>query len=88
VISIPIGIGGSADPILRRAFRSYRGAEGAIQALESEKLDLLQHYDVPGMETAVAICYWGRSGSLLLASYLDGHDDIVILPMLASEAIY
>jgi len=74
--------------MLRRAFRSYRGEEGAIQALESEKLDVLQHYDVPGMETAVAICYWGRSGSLLLASYLDGHDDIVILPMLASEAIY
>jgi hypothetical protein len=88
VISIPIGMGGSADPILQRAFRSYRDAEGAIQALESEKLDLLQQYDVPGMETAVSICFWGRSGSLLLASYLDGHDDIVILPMLASEAIY
>jgi Sulfotransferase family len=88
VTSIPISIGSSSDPILQRVFRSYRDEEGAIQALESEKLDLLQHYDVPGMETAVAICFWGRSGSLLLASYLDGHDDIVILPMLTSESIY
>ena len=86
-MSIPISIGSSTDPVLQRAFRSYRDEESAIQALGSEKLDLLQHYDVPGMESAVAICFWGRSGSLLLASYLDGHDETVILPMLTSEAI-
>lgn len=88
VLSLPIRFGGSADGILQRAYRSYRGEEGAIRALESEKLGLLRHYDVQGMDTAVAMCFWGRSGSFLLASYLDSHDDIVMLPMIASEAIY
>jgi hypothetical protein len=87
-MSPPIGIGGSADGKLQLAYRWYREQEGAIQALGAEKLGLLQHYDVPGMETALALCFWGRSGSFLLASYLDGHDDIVMLPMVRSEAIY
>jgi hypothetical protein len=40
------------------------------------------------MDRAVAICHWGRSGSLLLASYLDGHPDVVMLPHGVGESIY
>jgi hypothetical protein len=85
---LPIRFGGSADAILQGAYRSYGREERAIEALGSEKLDLLRRYDVPGMESAVALCFWGRSGTYLLASFLDGHDDIVLLPMIAGESIY
>jgi hypothetical protein len=88
-MSMSIGFGGSADEKLQRAYRTYRDERGdAFLALSSAKLDMLQHFDVPGMGNAVAICCWGRSGSVLLASYLDGHDDIVMLPMLTGYAIY
>lgn len=59
-----------------------------LQALIANKVEDLRCYDVPNMERAVAICHWGRSGSLLLASYLDGHDDVVMLPAQHGEVIY
>ena len=37
---------------------------------------------------SAAICTWGRSGSLLLASYLDGNEDVVMLPELCSYSLY
>ena len=39
------------------------------------------------MDDVVAVSAWGRSASLLLVSFLDGHDDIVMLPGLHSEQI-
>ena len=35
-----------------------------------------------------AILMWGRSGSLLLASYLDGHEDVIMLPELCGWRLY
>jgi hypothetical protein len=84
---IPIG-DSSIDAMLQRAFGSYRDNEGAIQALRPEKLKLVQDYDVPGMESAAAIFCWGPSGAKLLASYFDSHDDVLMLPMFTSSAIY
>jgi hypothetical protein len=52
------------------------------------KLAMARQYDVLGIDRAVAICFWLRSGSVLLASYLDGHDDILMLPKLCSRWIY
>jgi hypothetical protein len=40
------------------------------------------------MERVVAISFWGRSGSILMASYLDGHDDVIMLPATRSDSIY
>lgn len=85
---LPIGFTASGDQILQNAYRSHADEYGAIQTLTADKRELLRHYDAPGMETAVALCFWGRSGSYLLASYLDGHDGIVMLPMIAGEGIY
>lgn len=48
----------------------------------------LRHFDVLGMEDVVAISAWGRSASLLLTSFLDGHDHVVMLPGLYSERIW
>jgi hypothetical protein len=88
MMNMPIDFDANTDEILQRALSLYRHERDAIQALESEKSEMLRHLDVPGMNTAVAICFWGRSGSYLLASYLDGHEDIVTLPMIAGEKIY
>ncbi|HTV50132.1 MAG TPA: sulfotransferase [Steroidobacteraceae bacterium] len=54
----------------------------------AQKRRLLAHYDPPAISKAVAICHWGRSGSILLASYLDGHPDVLVMPNLTSERIY
>jgi Sulfotransferase family len=86
--SMPIGFAVSDDGVLQRAYRSYSEASGAVQTLAAQKVELLRQYDVPGMNRAAAICYWGRSGTLLLASYLDNHPDIVMLPVLTSAPIY
>ena len=40
------------------------------------------------MTRAATICHWGRSGSVLLASYLDNHPDIITLPNQTSEHLY
>jgi len=74
--------------MLQSAYRSYSGAYPASRAVDLDKVELAREYDVPGMNRAVTICHWGRSGSLLLSSYLDSHPHIVMLPYSASESIY
>jgi hypothetical protein len=85
--------GNAASPIqeevLSRARGSFIAAQaGDLRALIDRKRDDLGHYNVAAMDRVVAICYWGRSGSLLLASYLDGHDNVVMLPTNRSQSIY
>jgi Sulfotransferase family len=77
------------DKLLQHARDLYR-AERAndLRALTARKIEDLRYYDVPNMDRAVAICFWGRSGSLLLSSYLDGHDQVVMLPTDRSDQIY
>jgi hypothetical protein len=60
----------------------------SLRDLIERKIQDLGHYNVASMDRAVAICAWGRSGSMLLASYLDGHDDVLTLPTLLSQPIY
>ena len=85
---IPIGFDNSPDEILQLAARQYREHQDAARALVPVKLALLRDYDAPGMDRAATICHWGRSGSVLLASYFDGHDDIITLPNQTSEYAY
>lgn len=54
----------------------------------AEKIEDLRHYDFLTLDRAVAICNWGRSGSLLVASYFDGHEDVISLPLLCSHNLY
>jgi len=79
----------SDNQLLRRSAREY-APYATISAGEaaSNEQSLLQGYDVRGMRKAVALCAAGRSGSLLLASYLDGHPDLITLPMMTGEPIY
>ena len=66
----------------------YRDHQDAARALLPAKLALLRGYDAPGIDRAATICHWGRSGSVLLASYFDGHDDVIALPNQTSEYAY
>jgi hypothetical protein len=75
--------------LLQNARAFYRGEEVKnLQSLVTGKIEDIRYLDVGGMQRAVAICACGPTGSILLASYLDGHDDVVMLPLHLSEAIY
>jgi hypothetical protein len=77
------------EQMLQQARALFRAEEGkGLQSLVASKIEDIRHFDVAGMQRAVAICYYGRSGSMLLASYLDGHDDVIMLPTNRSQKIY
>jgi hypothetical protein len=70
--------------------KPWRSAEKSedLEGSIAEKIEELRHYDVLAMDRAVAIMSWGRSGSLLLSSYLDGHKDVLMLPELRGWRLY
>ena len=79
----------NADEICARARERFAAAkQTGLTALIAEKSAGLRSYDPPAMDRIVAILPWGRSGSLLLASYLDGHDDVLMLPELGGRRLY
>jgi hypothetical protein len=86
--NMPMGLSSGTDELLLTAARVYGAEQEALPALVAHKLELVRQYDVGGMNRAANICHCGGSGSLLLASYLDGHPDIVMLPMLTGTSIY
>jgi hypothetical protein len=81
--------GQAQEPLLQRAHAFFRAEETKdSQSLAASKIEDIRRFDVAGMQRAVAICNYGSSGSVLLASYLDGHDDVIMLPGPLSRAIY
>jgi hypothetical protein len=77
------------EEILVRAnarFQAERAKD--LNAVIAQKLENLERYDVLAMDRLVAILSWGRSGSLLLSSYLDGHEDVITLPELCGWKLY
>lgn len=79
----------SPDEVLRGLDRLY-GQERSqdLEGLTEVKSRDLERYDVPGIDRVAAIMAWGRSGSLLLASYFDSHDDVILLPEVCGKALY
>jgi hypothetical protein len=70
-----------AEEILLRANILFRDAQSKdLRSAIAEKLADLRRYDILAMDRVLAILMWGRSGSILLASYLDGHEDVIMLP--------
>lgn len=86
--AFPVHLDDSPDEILQLAARTYRECREKASVLVPAKKALLKAYDAPGMERAATICHWGRSGSVLLASYFDAHEDIITLPNQTSEYAY
>jgi hypothetical protein len=77
------------EEILQRSNTMFRGEQSQdLRGVVAEKIQDLRHYDVLAMETVVAIMNWGRSGSLLLSSYLDGHADVMMLPEIWGQKLY
>jgi Sulfotransferase family len=77
------------EEIMLRANALFRAEQSQdLRAVIAEKIEELRHYDVLAMDRVAAILSWGRSGSLLLSSYLDGHEDVLMLPELGGEKLY
>jgi len=77
------------EDALLRSDALFRAEESKdLRSLIAEHIEELQRYDVLGMERIVAILPWGRSGSLLLASYFDAHDDVIMLPELCGWRLH
>ena len=52
------------------------------------KIEGLKYYDVRAMQRVAAILAWGRSGSVLLGSYFDGHEDVILLPEICGWRLF
>lgn len=77
------------DELLLRADALFRAEQSQdLRGVVAEKIEELRHYDIEAMDRVAAILSWGRSGSLLLASYIDGHDDVLMLPELCGWLLY
>jgi hypothetical protein len=75
--------------MLLRARTLLRAHEDrGLQDLVAGKVEEVGRFDVPGMQRIVAIIACGRSGADLLASYLDGHDEVLMIPPLGADRIY
>jgi hypothetical protein len=71
------------EEIMLRANALFRAEQSTdLESVIAEKIEGLRQYDVLTMDRIVAVLPWGRSGSLLLSSYLDGHEDVIMLPEL------
>jgi hypothetical protein len=86
--NMPIAFGRNADDVLRRAHDSYTSEADKIRTLVDSKRELVLLYDIDGMTRTATILHGGSTGSVLAASFLDNHPDIVMLPMLTSTSIY
>jgi hypothetical protein len=75
--------------MMQRA-RDFFCAEDAkdTTTLVASKTEDIRRFDPAAMQRVVAICAYGRSGSVLLASYLDGHEDVVTLPHHLGQQMY
>jgi hypothetical protein len=79
----------AADWLLQQALTRLGAATATeLPELVAGKIEAAQRFDIAQMHNAVAICTCGSSGSLLLASYLEGHPDVIGLPILFGQALY
>jgi hypothetical protein len=79
----------AADQLLERAHAFFSNERaGAPDSATTARLSDIRHFDLAGMQRVVSICAWGSSGSLLLASFLDGHDDLIMLPAYTGDFLY
>ncbi len=85
--TLPLALAGSTHPTLRSAWERF--AQVSAAGLDTPPCgDILERYDFAGIERVACICFWGRSGSFLLASYLDAHPETLALPLDCAAGIY
>lgn len=77
------------EDLLSRARETFVAARPTeLRPAIDRKIEDLRNFNVEAINRVAAICAWGRSGSLLLASYLDGHDHVIMLPTTSGQDIY
>ena len=87
--AVPLAPPAADAPVwLRAAVQDYAARRAEAAQCLPQMRAAAAHFDVEGMQRAVNILFWGRSGSFLLASYLDHHPDTVGLPMVSSQSVY
>lgn len=85
----PANLTSNPEELLLRANALFHEEQSTdLRGVIAEKIEDLRRYDVLAMDRVVAIMCWGRSGSLLLSSYLDGHEDVMLLPELCGWRLY
>jgi hypothetical protein len=87
-LRLPLGLRHQTDEALQQAYVSYVDQLAAVAERFEQARQRLGHYDAAAIKQAVSLCFWGRSGSWLLQSYLDGHEHLLILPRNASHQLY
>jgi hypothetical protein len=80
--------GSGAQALFREAEGQFPFAPDDLRSEVARDIEEFGRYDFQGIDEVVAIEPWGRSGSVLLASYFDGHDRVMALPALRSNGIY
>jgi hypothetical protein len=81
-------LGASDDVVLRGAAAAYQQHLDTSLTHVEASVACLPFYDTQALTRVAAITHCGGSGSLLLASYLDNHPEILMLPFLAGMEIY
>jgi hypothetical protein len=84
---MPVKMTFSTEEILLRSDALFRAERPKDLRPIAEKTEDLRHYDVLATDRVVAILSCRRSGSLLLPSYLDGHDGLILLPELCAQRL-
>jgi Sulfotransferase family len=86
--SLSAVFGATPEALLERAYGFYGQAAHAQDANNSKMEEDVRRFDVQHMDNVLAICRWGSSGSLLLLSYFDGHDEAILIPGNLGSGIY
>lgn len=88
ILAALAGFGRDQDPLLCAAAALYADCDEKSLPQVEEKRAHARGYDISNMRRAATICHWGRSGTVLFASFLDSHPEVLILPNQLSESIY
>ena len=79
-----IHLGADDDPLIARAAGMYQRES----AQSCGKMRIAEGLDPSRLTRIATICHWGRSGSMLLASLLDDHPQVLALPQSLSTCLY
>jgi hypothetical protein len=79
-----LAFGSAQDSLITRAGALYQALSGQSRP----KMELARRLDPAKLTRIATICHWGRSGSMLLASLLDDHPQVLALPQSLSTALY
>jgi hypothetical protein len=85
---LPLRADISDDPRIQGALRAYLAAPGRLAAPSTDLMALAMKYDVSRITSAIAVRGWMDCAAPLLASHLDNHTHVLVLPGRLSDLVY